>query len=191
MASLKSFNPEVIKDLMGNIDDNEEKIRVGSLVMLLRFMFYWGLETEILRENGFEINHGSEQQVLDREFIEEICFNLVEFLKDGDNNTCQYSIFTILEIFNLVGKTSKFLKEMGNMQLYVNILAGNEEPEIISKCAKFLFGLGSIGISAIVDICQENEELKKEIVTHLINSPQVIETIIIPALLNKFHSANH
>jgi HEAT repeat protein len=75
--------------------------------------------------------------------------------------------------------------------MYVDILINNEEPEVRSKCAKFLFGLGSIGISAIVEIYQENEDLRKEIVTHLINSPLVIETILIPSLLNKFHSANH
>jgi hypothetical protein len=96
---------------MGNIDDVEQKIRVGSLVMLLRFIFYWGLEAEILKENGF----GYDTQVLDREFIEEICFNLVEFLREGEHNICQYSIYVILEIFMLVGKTSKFLREMGNM----------------------------------------------------------------------------
>lgn len=188
IENLKTFNPAVIKDLMGNIDDPEEKIRVGSLVMVFRFLFYWGLESEILRQNDHLVENNI---TLDRDFIEEVCFNLVEFLKDGEHKNCQYSIFVILEVLMLVSKASNFLKEPENMYLYINLLINYEEPQIRAKCAKFLFGLGSVGISAIVEICQENETLKKEIVTHLINSPLVIETIIVPALLNKFHSADH
>ena len=47
-GELENAEPRIVKDLLGNIDDSEERIRVGSLVMILRFLFFWGLQSEIL-----------------------------------------------------------------------------------------------------------------------------------------------
>jgi len=53
LGELENFEPQIIKDLIGNIDDNEDRIRVGSLVMILRFLFFWGLQSEILGEENW------------------------------------------------------------------------------------------------------------------------------------------
>ena len=175
---------------MGNIDDNDEKIRVGSLVMILRFIFFWGIESQILKENQVYTVQGNGDSILDKDFLEEVCFNLAEFLKQGDNRSCNHSIYIILEIFMLIGKTSSYLQEEENLDLYIHLLQNNTEPSVRGKCTKFLFELGSIGIQSILEVIHLDETIKKDLIIHLINSPGVIETIIIPSILNKFHSAN-
>ena len=189
-------------DLLGNLRDPEIKIRVGSLVGILKLIFYGVLEVEerenLNRSDYSEIFLEERENLknMNQRYKEEIIVHLLAFLSDSELNHCQYSVYIILEIFMIFGKHPLFF-EKENLQVLVDVLVEHHEPEVRKKCTKLLFGLDWAGLTGILTVIgkgqfnRENEQIKQEILGYLINSPMAIETILVPSILNKFHSSCH
>ena len=77
------------------------------------------------------------------------------------------------------------------MATLAEILISDTSREVKQKVISVLFELGQEGISSLAEICREKQSLRSEIVTLMINCPAIIEVVIVPAFINKFHSSDH
>lgn len=159
--------------------------------MILRFLFFWGLQGEILVQHFPGIPQEENGHVLNKEFVEELAFNLIEFLQSGENRDCSNSKYVVLEILGLIGKSSSYLQEYESLETLACILTHHSDDEVKKKAIAVLFELGKDGISCLVEVCREEQNLRNDLVTLMINCSGIIEVVIVPAFINKFHSSNH
>ena len=205
-----NFSLDCLVDLMGNIWDPEIKIRVGSLVGVLKLVFYGVLEapsasqSQLTDHLNTSFNQNSQHSENAKNPISsaqghlkaKLITDLIDFLSNDQCTQCQYSVYVILEIFMILGKEPILLKKQ-SIEVLVSVLSSHPEPEVRKKCTKLLFSLDWVGLSGLISVIgrnqysHENEELRQEILGYLINSPVAIETILVPAILNKFHSSCH
>jgi hypothetical protein len=148
-------------DLLGNIDDPEIKIRVGSLVGILKLVFYGVLDfrgNDTPRsensKNMLKIT-GLEEEDLNEEYKADLITGLLNFLCKSEQRNCQYSLYVIFEILMLMGKHPLFFQRK-NLDIVTNILMNYEEPEVRKKIVKFLFGIDWAGLMALLSICDSD-----------------------------------
>jgi len=100
----------------------------------------------------------------------------------------EYVVYVGLEILLFCGCLEELVE---HIDLFVHYVVDDYVEDIKSKALKILFALDFPGIDSICNICEEDEELRYEIISILVKEPMVIETILVPALINHFHSNDH
>jgi hypothetical protein len=74
--------------------------------------------------------------------------------------------------------------------LLADLVVHFETVEVKRKAVRLLFSLGLDGLAEILGLCSTGADICQLVVELLINEPVVLETILVPALLNQFHSAD-
>lgn len=162
----QAYDP--VNHLLGHIRSPVPKNRVGALTQVYKLVYTSALEN------------------LDR--IKQLVGELGQLVIS--RRDCVYSLCLSLEIIYFVGPVFSWMKQPAFVQTLGELAGYYECEEVQRKSIRVLFGLGTEGIKELIRVCSLSVELEKMTCLLLINEPAVIETIIVPALLNQFHNSD-
>lgn len=157
-----------VEHLLSHIRSNTPKNRVGALTQVYKLVYTSALEQ------------------LDR--IQQLVAELGQIVLG--RRDCVYTLCLALEILYFVGPVFVWMKQPSFVQALGELAAYYECEEVQRKSIRVLFGLGTEGIKELIRISALSAELEKMTCLLLVNEPAVIETIIVPALLNQFHNSD-
>jgi hypothetical protein len=159
---------ESIIALIGEIDSESPKKRVGALCTLYKALY------------NYELDRLDDLQT--------ILMATIDFVAGGTHRDCPYSVYVALELIYFIGPVldlSKFVPVAGQ------IIQQMECEEIQRKAIRLLFSLGAPGLRELLSLCShEHPDIRRVTMLLLVNEPVVIETILVPSLLNQFHGSD-
>lgn len=153
--------------LVTQIENEMTRTRVGALCQIYKLIYSGEIERP--------------------EDLKTVVYALVDYLKSGLHNKCAYSLFVSLEVIYFVGPDNSDEEFAGMLS---EVITGFECLDVQRKAARVLFSMGTVGLKELLKISNSGAEESKMVVDILINEPVVIETILVPSLLNQFHSCD-
>ncbi len=153
--------------LVSQIDSSQTKARVGALCQIYKLIYSSDLDRP--------------------EDLRTVVYSLADFLKTGQFRDCPYTLFVVLEVIYFVGADTS---DAELPALLADLVVNFETVEVKRKAIRLLFSLGLDGLGEILHLCSSGQDVCQLVVELLINEPVVLETILVPAMLNQFHSAD-
>lgn len=175
---------EIIIDLISLLQNDEElpeSIRVGSAIQLLKLAY----------EEHLPFQRDSQEYELSIDtFVASVIEKLYSYeTLDNPSHRNEYIIFVLLELFYFLGPNPVLTQNLPLLISYIN--RDRFSLVIIDKTLKLLFSMDHLGVLALADYIEsQNDHNKIFLLRRLASSPIVIETILVPSLMNQFYSGS-
>lgn len=154
--------------LFSLLDSSATKSRVGALTQIYKAIYTFQLERP--------------------EDLQTVVNTLCDLVLEGKHRECPYTLYVALEMIYFIGCNQENKPDL--IALLSSLVHLYECEDVQRKAIRLLFSLGSEGLQEIIQLCQAETEVSRLTILLLINEPTVIETVIVPALLNHFHSSD-
>lgn len=153
--------------LISQIDLSPLKYRVGALCHLYKAIYTLQLDR--------------------LEDIRSVQQAAIDLLVRGRHRDCPYVQFIALELIYFVGGV---LDSEELCLCLTKIVSGSVNDDVKRKAVRLLFNGSTLSLEELIRLCSTEDEVSHVVSILLINEPTAIEAIIVPALLNHFHSTD-